>query len=169
VRHALREERPLDPYERDLLDNVEKFGWQCISVAADDGAPSFSYTIGFWESLCTPELVIFGLDFDLMHAMLWEMYRHLKAGAQLADGARWPILEGFDCISRQVHASNVQPDYLNSAIWYRHLKTGDESLEVFQLFWPSAEQGLFPWEEGCDPLVGACQPLLYLPADANPA
>src|SRR5687768_12916260 len=131
-------------------------------VGAGDGEPSFAYTVGFWETLCAPELIIFGLDFELTHQMLWTMFDKLKAGAILTDGARWSgLIEGFDCISRPVHPSRVEIAYLNSAMWYRGYRTGDEAVDAYQLFWPGAEQGLFPWEPGCDELVRADQPLLY--------
>ena len=36
-------------------------------------------------------------------------------------------------------------------------------MRAYQLFWPGAEQGLFPWEKGCVQFVRDCQPSLYLP------
>jgi hypothetical protein len=155
----------LRDYEQSIIDNVARYGWQCTKVFDPDGTePGFAYSIGFWETLCAPELIMFGLDVEMMHELLWLMYHQLKEGAQLADGARWPgLLEGFDCISRPVHPSQLKIDYFNSALWYRHHRTGSEALHAYQIFWPSAVDGLFPWEAGADAGVRDAQPLLYLP------
>jgi hypothetical protein len=154
----------LNEYERSLIRNVAEHGWHCTSVGSGDGAPGFTYSVGLWESLCTPELIIFGLGPKLMHQMLWEMFRQLKAGATLNDGERWSgVIDGFDCISRPVHHSQISSDTLNSAIWYREYRTGQKHVDAYQLFWPSL-QGHYPWERNCDPRLRECQPPLYLPA-----
>lgn len=37
------------------------------------------------------------------------------------------------------------------------------TLQAYQVFWPGAVQGLFPWESECVDEVRELQPLLYLP------
>jgi hypothetical protein len=155
----------LNDYERALIDNVARSGWQCTSVGGGEGKPPFSYTIGLWETLCTPELIVFGLDVETMFSMLSIAIDEMKKGAQLYDGARWPLLLGYDCISRRVHPSRVIVDYFNSALWYRRHRGVEGPLEAFQLFWPGVGDALFPWERGCDPLVREYQPRLDLPAE----
>jgi hypothetical protein len=162
---------PLSEYEQNLIDNVARYGWHCTIVGAGDrGEPGFAYTVGLWETHCTPELIVFGLGNRLMHAMLSEMVRQLEGGKPLSDGARWStLLEGFDCVTRPVHPTQRVPQYLNSALWYRGYRTGDEDIDAYQVFWPGAEQGLFPWERGCDPFVRDCQPQLYLTTETGRA
>lgn len=155
---------PLHGYELRLLENVERHGWQCLSVGGSEDQPPFSYSIGFWETLCTPELIVFGLDPDLSYQMLSLMFEELRGGATLADGARWPLLAGHDCVSRRVEPSRITRDHFNSALWYREHRSGDRGLEAFQLFWPEAQSGLFPWEKGCGEAVRALQPRLDQPA-----
>jgi hypothetical protein len=156
----------LSKYEQGIIDNVARHGWHCTIVGAgDDGEPGFAYTVGLWETRCTPELIVFGLEWELMHGMLSELVRQLGTGAQLSDGARWSnLLGGFDCITRPVHPTQRVPEYLNSALWYHGYRTGEEQVEVYQIFWPGAQQGLFPWERDCDAFVRDSQPQLYLPA-----
>lgn len=154
----------LDPKEQKLVENVRDYGFHSMNVHADDEGPGFRYSIGFWESVAAPELIIFGLDPKLMHNMLWEIFRQIKAGAKPLDGARWPnLIEGFDCVSRPVHSSQM-PEYFGFAIWYKRYRGHDANdLQAFQLFWPGAVQGLYPWEQGCSPDVIDHQPALYLP------
>jgi hypothetical protein len=153
-------------YERNILANVEEHGWFCTSVFDPDGdAPSFSYSVGFTKTLDSPEFIVFGLPAKLMHSMLWKVFRLIKAGKQPEDHQRWSdLLEGFDCISRVVHPTNIVRDYLNSAMWLWRTQLGhDEPLQAFQLVWPSSETGLFPWDADCAQIVRDYQPPLWLP------
>lgn len=154
----------LDAAEQKLVDDVEKYGFHSLNVGAGNDEPGFRYSIGFWETIGAPDILVFALDSKLTHNMLWEMFRQLKAGAKLADGARWPnLIEGFDCISRPVHPSQMR-EYFGFGLWYHRYRGVDpDTLKAYQLFWPGAKQGLFPWESGCVAEVIADQPLLYLP------
>ncbi|MGH7024610.1 MAG: DUF4262 domain-containing protein [Caulobacteraceae bacterium] len=153
----------LDPVDKKLLNDVAEFGFQALHILAEGDHPSFTFSIGFTETLGSPEVIVFGLKRELMHNMLWELFRQIQAGAMLEDGARWGnLIEGFDCVSRPVHP-DWNREYLGSAIWYRRYRTGRDDVTAYELLWPGAQQGLYPWETGCDPFVISSQPALYLP------
>jgi len=154
----------LDPEDQRIVDDVEEFGFHSLGVLNDGDHPEFCYSVGFWETLRSPEVIVFGLPLDLMHRMLWGMFRQIKAGKTLSDGARWSdLIEGYDCISRPVHSSQFTL-YIGSALWYRRLRAGNsQGLRAYQLFWPSKNQELYPWQDGCDQNVRDRQPALYLP------
>jgi hypothetical protein len=166
----MSQREPLTDYEERIVDNVREHGWYCVAVFGETEGSEFAYSVGFWETLRVPELIILGLPVKLMHSMLWSAFRQIKAQKILvADGVRWPdLIEGFDCISRPVHPTQVSREKFNSALWYRRYRTGlDEDLEAFQLFWPGAKDGLFPWEVGCSDLVREYQQQLYLPYETG--
>lgn len=156
----------LDAADQELVDNVQEHGFHSMGVHADTEVPGFRYSIGFWETLGSPEVIIFGLDLKLMHNMLWEMFRQIKSGARLADGARWSeLIEGFDCISRPVHPSQMR-EHFGYALWYRrYRKQNVQDLQAYQLFWPGRQQGLYPWDPDCVQEVRDHQPTLYLPRE----
>ena len=153
----------LDSVDRKLLADIAAHGFQALHIPTEGDEPAYTFSIGFTATLNAPEVVVFGLRRELMHNMLWETFRQLRAGKVLTDGQHWSgPLEGFDCIARPVHPSwNYK--YLGSAIWHARYRTGSDAVSAFQLFWPGAQQGLFPWEAGCDPFVIDQQPALYLP------
>ncbi|MCR6643672.1 MAG: DUF4262 domain-containing protein [Terricaulis sp.] len=157
-----------DEYERDILSNVKEHGWFCSSVFDPKGkSPSFSYSVGFTQTLQAPEFIVFGLDTKLMHAMLWQVFRALKAGRVPADMQRWAgLLEGHECILRAVHPTNVVRDYLNSAMWFWGDPDERGPLQAFQIFWPAVGGNLFPWDSSCPQVVRDSQPALYLPNTA---
>ena len=145
----------LTDYEKNVILNFEKHGWFATSVFDPDGNdPMFTYSTGFGKTLGTPEFIVFGLNKDLMHNMLWEVFHQIKAGAEPQDGMRWSdLLEGFDCFSKKACHPDLHKEYTCTANWFWRHDGNSCPLEVYQLVWPGAQQGLFPWEDGCDPYV----------------
>lgn len=154
----------LDESERKVVEDVARYGFHSLGVGADGREPHFRYSIGLWESIASPDLIIFGLDMQLMHNMLWELFRQIKGGKVLRDGERYAeLIEGFDCAVRPVHHSHMH-EYFGFGLWYHRHKARDPStLRAYQVFWPGAVQGLFPWEKECVEDVRDAQPQLYLP------
>ena len=150
-------------YEQNIIRTVQEHGWFCTCVLEDED-PGFAYTVGFTETLDAPEFIVFGLEPELMHAMLWSVFRQLKGGRQVRDGDRWAdLVEGHNCIVRAVHPSNIVRDYFNSAIWYHGDPEVKGPLQAVQIVWPGAVDGLIPWQSGCARIVRDSQPPLYLP------
>jgi hypothetical protein len=157
----------LSDYEQKLIDAISEHGWQCTSVFDPNGNdPNFSYSIGFTSTLGAPEFIIFGLDIELMHAMLWEVFSQIKDGKTVVEDDCWSgVLGSFDCIAKEAHPTNIVRENANSAMWY-WWQTGHEGKPpLYQLFWPGAVDGYFPWDPECSDYVRSLQPLLYLPAD----
>jgi hypothetical protein len=160
----------VDEYEQEIIDNVAEHGWFCVAVGSGEETPCFAYTVGFWETLKTPELIIFGLPMKLTHGMLWSAFRQIKSGkSSIEDGVRWSnLIEGFDCVSRPVHPTQIRREFFNSAMWYRRHRAGERcEIKAYQLFWPGKCNGLFPWERGCADVVSESQPQLYLPRESG--
>lgn len=158
----------LDASDKKLIANVKKYGFHSQHVFEDADGPAFQYSIGFSDTLKSPEIIVFGLERKLMHSMLWEMFRQIKAGSFLNEGARWSgLLGGHDCISRRVHPSQLR-EYFGIGLWYeRHRRRDPGLLLAYQLFWPGTQQGLFPWDAGCAEEVREYQPALYLPREVG--
>ncbi len=150
-------------YEEKLFANVKEHGWQFTYVFDPNGeTPDFGYSVGFSTSLDAPEFIVFGLRREVINAMLWEVFRQIKGGSVPADNMRWQgLLEGFDCISRKATHADLFSDYAVSARWFWRESGNSGVPEVYQLVWPGARQGLFPWEEGCDQSVIEAQIQLW--------
>lgn len=112
----------LDASDKKLIANVKKCGFHSQHVFEDADGPAFQYSIGFSDTLKSLEIIVFGLERELMHNMLWEMFRQIKAGSSLSEGARWGGLLGG-----------------------HHRRRDPGLLLAYQLFWPGTQQGLFPW------------------------
>jgi hypothetical protein len=158
-------EQTLNAFEQKLLDDIRDYGCQVLHVFDGNGnEPGFSYSIGFPVSVNQPEVIVFGLDRKLMHSMVNEVHRQCSEGLLLRDGAKvHDLIEGFDCVLRRVTDGAAIREHFGSAIWYHRTQRGVDVKEAYQLVWPGAQQGLFPWEEGCSADVISQQPALYGP------
>jgi len=150
-------------YEKEIVENIEEHGWFSTGVFDPEGEdPNFTYSTGFSKTLNAPEFIVFGLSNKLMQSMLWEVFRQIKAGATPQDGMRWnDVLDGFDCISKRAVHPDLHDEYTRSANWFWKHQGNSGHPEVYQLVWPGAKQGLFPWDEGCNPYVISQQPQLW--------
>lgn len=155
--------RELNQFEEGILNNIRDSGCHITGVFDPDGeAPGFAYSVGFTETVGQPEVIVFGLDFQLMAAMINETLDQCRKGLVLSDGLRIAdLLDGFECIARLVPAENIVVDYLNSAMWFHKRRTGEELSKAYQIVWPGAADGLFPWDDGSAQIVIDCQPALY--------
>lgn len=158
----------LNRYERDIITNIEKHGWFCTSVFDPDGKQQpFSYSVGFTQTLKCPEFIVFGLDVKLMHSMLWNVFRAIRDGKRPEDNQHWDgLLEGYDCVVRAVHPSQIEPKFFASAMWFwiSYLERCADDMQAFQIVWPGVGDALYPWDEACPQIVRDRQPPLYLPS-----
>lgn len=158
-------ERSLTEYEQDIIDNIEEYGCQVTSVFDPDGNdPGFAYSIGFAKTVAQPEVIIFGLATKLMHSMINGILEQCRSGLKLSDGVVVDdLLEGFQCVVKEVHASQIEEGYFNSSMWFHSREFGAELTEALQIFWPGAQDRKFPWDAGSSDYVRTMQPALYEP------
>jgi Domain of unknown function (DUF4262) len=142
----------LDRDEQDFVANIREFGWHSTSVLADDEGPGFSYTTGFWLNLGVPEVILFSLDAQVAHDVLWDVYREAKNGREFPEGVRLSdILGNADCFLMPVG----QQHYAKHLGWNRWFYGGDE-FPCVQLVWPD-RRGRFPWQADADDAFKALQ------------
>jgi len=155
--------RELTDFEKRIIENVRAYGCQINSVFDPDGnEPGFSYSVGFWETVNQPEVIVFGLSNDMHQFMINETLRKCRDGLELCDGIVVDgLLEDHSVIARSVHPTNMVPEYFNSAIWYRRHRGAEGVPSAVQLVWPGAVDRLFPWDDGCSERVRELQPPLY--------
>jgi len=112
---------PVNEFEENILKNVDEYGFSSNHVFDPDGNDkNFTYSIGFPLSLNCPDFIVFGLSRDIMHNMLWEIFHQVRAGRRPEDDMGWQGLLGGDyvCVSKRLHPSQHNRNYLNSSIWH---------------------------------------------------
>jgi hypothetical protein len=147
----------LNEHEQWMVANVEEHGCAIISVFdPDHEIPDFAYSIGFPESLEQGDVLISGLDLDMMKRLINDAYALCRDGFRLADFARTSeLFSSVDCVVREIAKEHLRGEYMTSALWYAESIQGEPFKSAYQLVWPD-KAGLFPWEDDfAESLAGA--------------
>jgi hypothetical protein len=140
--------------EDTVAHHIADFGWAVTMVPEDDEGPGFAYTTGLTEKFGHPELLIQGLQLEVMHGVL------NLAGERVRDGVRFlagqhaeDLLDGFACGLRTVDV-NKHREYLGVAVG----RYGLGKFDVLQILWPDKENHL-PTDDACAAAVRRAQEL----------
>ncbi len=167
-----------DHFARELdakIDRVvARVGWYALGVAplADDPAPvpRFTYTVGLMQSCDHPEFIEFGASASDSHALFTQLYADLRGGRSYATPGVYTVHLGGDDYRvgfRRVDETQYT-SYLGFAMAFCRRIGRIGQLQAMQAFWPD-ENGLFPFDDVCDPAVCRLQPRLDLPLTPPPA
>jgi len=161
-RIILHRETNLEADETKLVDDIEKYGCHIIHVKPQQPIPGWSYTIGLYETLQQPELIVVGMKQDLAHYLLNEAARRMKQGLRLAGGHREKdLLENVECEFRKVE-QHWAKHVMGYALWFY----GEDEFPVFQCVYPDLNNR-FPWDDSFDTTWRDRQALLF--QDAIPS
>ena len=160
----MSEEVALDEAEQQCVDDIAEFGCHILKVFDNKGElPDFAYSVGFPISVGQPEVIILGLRLELMHSMINEICRQCREdGLVLSDGAVLEdLIGGHVCVAKHCTDQAAIDEFLCWAGWYHRTLHKTEVSEFYQIVWPGAKNGLFPWDEGAAQEVIDAQPALY--------
>jgi Domain of unknown function (DUF4262) len=127
-----------------LLDDVEKYGCHIIHVRAENESLGWSYTIGLYDVLQQPELIVVGLKEATAHSLLNDAARRLEGSVSLAEQRQTDLLANVECEFRPVKRRWLR-QIMGYAIWFY----GGDSFPALQCVYPDLN-GCFPWEENFD-------------------
>jgi len=141
--------------EKNIINDVESYGWSVALLESDTATPSFAYTIGLWKNFDYPEIIVFGLATNTLHTLLNDVGELIREGKEPSlNTNNDEILNDFPVQFRQVDISNIA-DYFGYAQWFNN----HEYFPAIQLFWPDKDKN-FPWDSGYDEKLKFCQPIL---------
>ena len=153
------------PTSDELMDttkiNIEKYGLQVMGVSSTDYSPSFSYSVGLYESHQHPEIICFGLPTNLAHVIINDVADLIKNGDRIV-----PHQEYYDKIFKEsraqflpVNPKNIKDYFYVALNYYQH-----NNFSALQLVWTDRNDK-FPWEDGFEEKFIYDQPLLDRNAD----
>ncbi|MBI4854015.1 MAG: DUF4262 domain-containing protein [Acidobacteria bacterium] len=140
-----------------LVDDVKKYGCHIVKVFDNKGElPDFAYSVGVFHSFRQPEIVVFGLDLNLMQDLINNIVRTVKSGtAIVVDKPYAGFLCDYNCVFRLVDKQHYS-ELFGYAQWF--YKSDD--FPVLQCFWPDKKH-FFPWQEGFSQPLLRLQPFLF--------
>jgi len=116
--------------------------------------PSFACSAGIEESWCHPELIVFGLDYDLSTLLITETANLIRGGAFFTDQNGHYRIGDMNVRFIEVPSNNAKQYMRETTSYY-----GEKKFRVLQMLW-SDEQGRFPFDPQCSDEVKRIQPVL---------
>lgn len=157
--------KKLQEYWERLCSLVDTHGWAVQGVMSDGVRPGFAYTVGLSAS-GLPEIFAIGLPHSSALSILNTTAQKLLAG-EISTTPQTPIpeLANLPLAFREDNADRVLSSLSRSALRWS-MENGIASCDVIQLVFPD-EQGIFPWEPGCQQHIISLQdPTKLLAAEA---
>jgi Domain of unknown function (DUF4262) len=157
----IRDRNGLPSADQNFLANIEGHGWVVTKVFRSKGetGPEFAYSTGLSHVYKHPEIIIFGLNLDVMHRIINNIGDAVKIGSRFEPGIEYQdIFAMCGCQFRPVDPGYYKA-YLGWSIWFYE---GYE-FPVSQCFWPDRE-GHYPWDPECSPEIAELQPMLHKPS-----
>jgi hypothetical protein len=142
--------------DQKLLDNIAEYGWHVIMVLDQDDSPGWAYSIGLHHTFNHPEIVVFGLELDLMHSIINGIGEDIRSGKTFEIEKRYPdLIDAYLCTFNTVN--EVWYDtFLCYATWFYE----GSDFPALQCFWPDFD-ARFPWEPHFNKDLLSAQPLLF--------
>lgn len=150
------------------LERIERFGYTATLVGSGDCVVPgcrcepepypYAYSIGLCEH-GHPELVVFGLDLPHVNAVMDPIVAAARAGSPLAVGPEhrhvFATVHEYCLVPVPDLWARRDPGRIGG--WIDVYRT---ALPPFlQIVWAD-HHGNMPWDDTCDPIVGAIQPIL---------
>jgi hypothetical protein len=135
-----------------LSYNIRMNGFGILYSFAE--LPSFAYTAGLEESRNHPELIVFGLDYDLSTRLITEAVNLIRKGASFIDLNGIYRMGDVNVRFREVPIASAQQYLYETAAYY-----GEKKFRALQMVWAD-EQGCFPLDPRCSDMVKRIQPVL---------
>lgn len=145
----------MDEAERQVLENIEKFGCQVMHIAGEDDLPPFAYSVGIQQATSAPEVVVIGLKQPMAHFVVNEYNNRVRNGERFVAGQKYAgFIGGFDVLVSSVDKAHYE-EYFGVDLW---LYEG-ANFDVVQLVYPS-KTGFWPWQPEASDEFRVWQPLL---------
>src|ERR1700691_6115931 len=142
----LQELRKLDnkPSLVTTLDSIEKFGWEAMMVHSNQQKFGFAYTVGLYDTMKFPELIVVGLKSEVAHSALQYTIEEMQKGGDLTGKRLRNIVGEIEVEFRPVSQDWFRHVMCRAGWYYGH---GKSPIPALQIIYPDLE-GRFQWDEG---------------------
>src|SRR5262249_36214154 len=87
----------LNDRERRVLRNVEDHGCHIAFIRENAGLPGFAYSIGLYHNFRHPEIILFGLEIEVMTRTINQLAQQIRTGKMYDAGFDYPeVLDGLE-------------------------------------------------------------------------
>src|SRR5919206_474259 len=101
-----------------LFADVAEYGWHVLKIFEKETTPGWAFSIGLYKNFNHPEIVVFGLNDDLMHSIINSIGEEVRAGKRFEiDGLYSDLIEAYSCTFKPVNQVWYHP-FLGYANWF---------------------------------------------------
>ena len=139
-----------------VFTDVAKYGWHVVRVLEKSETPGWAFSIGMYRNFNHPEVVVFGLNGDLLHSVINSIGEDVRAGKRFEVDGKYPdLIEEYSCTFKPVN-----PVWYYAFLGYANWFYENQDYPVVQCIWPD-RNGRYPWEKEFNPNWLWAQPLLF--------
>ena len=155
-----RRGEPLDAGDLRLLADVAQAGYHVVTGPSTGSTPAFAFSVGLFRTFDHPEVAVFGLSVEPLHAGVRRIGERIRGGERFDEG---DLVDGL-IDGRAVTFRRIVPrhyaTHLGHAVWYH----GGARFPAIQAIW--SEGGHFPWDRWFPRDLRDAQPVLFEPQPA---
>jgi hypothetical protein len=130
----------LDSRERRIVQNVEDYGCHVAFIRENAGLPGFAYSIGLYHNFRHPEIILFGLETEVMTRTINQLTQQIRSGKMYDAGFDYPeVLDGLECRFHYVQ-NHWQLLFASIARWFYEA----DDVPFLQCVWPD-QRKKYPW------------------------
>ena len=142
--------------DEQVLADVAKYGWLVFKVLEKHESPGWAFSVGLYENFNHPEVVVFGLNDDLLGSVINSIGEDVRNGKTFAIDGLYPnLIDTYSCTFKSVNQVWYY-DFLGYANWFYK----GQDYPALQCIWPD-RNSQFPWEPEFNPNWIWAQPLLF--------
>jgi len=142
----------------DISRNIQKYGFHMVRISpeAEHYGRYFVYSIGLFESLGHPEIMVFLYNKDTALELINLVANEVISGGRIDLNTPDDRFSSVPVIFKEIDKSNFE-EYLGIGVDYYN---GTE-FNCYQMFWPDID-GVYPWDSKYDGNYDVVdQPLLF--------
>lgn len=144
---------------RKTLETIGEYGWQSMIINGDPQT-RFAYTVGAYDTMKVPELIVVGLTNETGHASLHRAIQLLRERVNVTEGRHRNIVGEVEVEFRPVAMAWIAHVMCRTQWYY-----GGENIPVLQIIYPDLE-GHFQWDSPFEEYFR--QPLLQTAPPVTP-
>jgi hypothetical protein len=139
-----------------ILADVAEYGWHVVKILETDETPGWAFSIGLYQNFNHPEVIVFGLNADLMHFVINSIGDDVRSGKSYEVDCEYADLIDAYCCTFKV----VNPVWYSHFLGYANWFYKNREYPVLQCIWPD-RNSRYPWEPEFNPNWLWAQPLLF--------
>lgn len=138
------------------LEQIELGRWSVVAVLPGKDSPPFAYTAGL-SVLGFPELIIVGVPDDVSHPILNNVGRGFVDRSIAAKHGT--VMDSVASMDSELFRVSVGAMHQYMSLCRKVSQRKNGGFKALQVVWPD-EEGLFPWEDGCNHYCHCVQRML---------